>query len=232
MAMSRHKSSWIGSAFLGLQSLVFPNICVMCESNAEFICERCHKLWLLPPVFVRFADVPTASLVAYSSEVSSVVLKAKEERNRNARRLIAQTMYKSINLVTKKNPLQPLLLVPIPSSRQARRQRGESFLHPILESVIEIAQTDSKNWKWEEILIHKKRVRDQAGLNSRERSQNLKGVFTVKDGVRVERPIIVVDDVITTGSTLKNAILALNERKMTVLGAATACASAHQLPIR
>ncbi|MFM8752799.1 MAG: phosphoribosyltransferase family protein [Actinomycetota bacterium] len=46
------------------------------------------------------------------------------------------------------------------------------------------------------------------------------------------RPIIVVDDVLTTGATLRNAILALNERKMTVLGAATACASAHQLLIR
>jgi hypothetical protein len=31
---------------------------------------------------------------------------------------------------------------------------------------------------------------------------------------------------------LKNAIDALRERKMTVLGAVTACASAHQLLIR
>ena len=46
------------------------------------------------------------------------------------------------------------------------------------------------------------------------------------------RPIIIVDDVVTTGATLSSAYMALRERKMTVLGASTACASAHQLLIR
>jgi len=230
--MSRNKSSWLSDAVTGLQTLVFPRVCVMCERYPEDVCQQCNQEWSSPPHFIRFADVPTTSVVSYSSQVSSVVLKAKEDRNRYARQLIAQTLYKAVDLIAKRDPHQPLLLVPIPSSRQAIRQRGESFLHPILENVIDIASNNSKNWIWTEILIHTKRVRDQAGLNSRERSQNLRGVFTVKNGVSVARPIVVVDDVITTGSTLKNAILALNERKMTVLGAATACASAHQLLIR
>jgi ComF family protein len=232
VVMSRHTSSWLRDALSGLQSLVFPNVCVMCGRCADVICDRCNPEWTLPPRFTQFADVPTASVTSYSSQVSSVILKAKEDRNKKARKLIAHTLYKSISFIANENPQQNLLLVPIPSSRHAIRQRGESFLHPILRNVIEIAGLDSKNWVWEEILIHKKRVRDQAGLNSRERSQNLRGVFTVRDGVFVTRQIIVVDDVITTGSTLKNAILALNERKMTVLGAATACASAHQFLIR
>lgn len=230
--MFRLQSTWMRDVLLGLQSLVFPNVCVMCERFAEDICEQCNQEWSAPPLFIRFADVPTTSVVAYSSQVSSVVLKAKEDRNRAARRLIAETLFRAIDLISRNDPRQPLLLVPIPSSQQAIRRRGESFLHPILNDVIEIAGSDSKNWMWKEILIHKQRVRDQAGLNFRERSQNLRGVFTVRDGIFVERPIIVVDDVITTGSTLKNAILALNERKMTVLGAATACASAHQFLIR
>ena len=71
-----------------------------------------------------------------------------------------------------------------------------------------------------------------SGLNSRQRKENLAGVFQLRNTLSTSLPIILVDDVITTGSTLRNALLALNERKMTVLGAATACASPHQFPIR
>ena len=230
--MFRHESSWLSDAFSGLRSLVFPSICVMCESYAADICNQCNLQWSKPPHLLRFDDVPTSSVVAYSTQVSSVVLKAKEDGNRVARRLIAETMYRSIDLIVKKSPQLPLLIVPIPSSRRAIRQRGESFLHPIMNNVIDIAHRNSRNWAWKEILMHKKRVRDQAGLNSRERTLNVRGVFAVRDEVVADRPIIVVDDVITTGATLRNAISALNERKMTVLGAATACASAHQFLIR
>lgn len=230
--MFRHESSWLSDVFSGLRSLVFPSICVMCESYAADICDQCNLQWSKPPHLLRFDDVPTSSVVAYSTQVSSVVLKAKEDGNRVARRLIAETMYRSIDLIVKKSPQLPLLIVPIPSSRRAIRQRGESFLHPIMNNVIDIAHRNSRNWAWKEILMHKKRVRDQAGLNSRERTLNVRGVFAVRDEVVADRPIIVVDDVITTGATLRNAISALNERKMTVLGASTACASAHQFLIR
>ncbi|MFM8842706.1 MAG: ComF family protein [Actinomycetota bacterium] len=230
--MTQYASSLVRDVLFGIRSLVFPSICVMCEELPGVICKKCDELWRSPATFTRFSLVPTSSVVAYSNQVSSVVLKAKEDRNRVARRLIAFNLYKSISLTTRQNPVQPLLLLPIPSSRQAIRRRGESFLHPILEEVIHIAQAHSLDWKWQEILIHRQRVRDQAGLSSRERSLNVQGAFAVRDQIYVDRPIIVVDDVITTGATLKNAILALNERKMTVLGAATACASAHQLLIR
>lgn len=230
--MFRHESSWLSDVFSGLRSLVFPSICVMCESYAADICDQCNLQWSKPPHLLRFDDVPTSSVVAYSTQVSSVVLKAKEDGNRVARRLIAETMYRSIDLIVEKSPQLPLLIVPIPSSRRAIRQRGESFLHPIMNNVIDIAHRNSRNWAWKEILMHKKRVRDQAGLNSRERTLNVRGVFAVRDEVVADRPIIVVDDVITTGATLRNAISALNERKMTVLGASTACASAHQFLIR
>ena len=232
MTMFRHSTSWFIDALSGLQSLVFPSSCIMCARSPEEICMQCHAQWISQPRLTNFIDVPTASVVPYSSEVSSVVLKAKEDGNRAARRLIAEALYMAVELISAENRYQPFVLVPIPSSRQAIRHRGESFLHPILNHVIEIAARHSRNWIWKELLIHKKRVRDQAGLNFRERSQNLKGVFALRKDVLEKRPIILIDDVIATGSTLKNAILALNERKMTVLGAATACASAHQFLIR
>jgi predicted amidophosphoribosyltransferase len=189
-------------------------------------------MWNETPARVIFQDVPTFSTVAYSPQVSSVVLKAKEERNVIAQHLLAKALHGSITALIKSERISKFLVVPIPSSPSALRKRGESFLHPILNQVILINSYGNENWKWQEMLRHRKKVRDQAGLNSRQRKENLAGVFQLRNAHSTSLPIILVDDVITTGSTLRNAFLALNERKMTVLGAATACASPHQFPIR
>ena len=171
-----------------------------------------------------------------------------------AQKLIAQALLRSITELLKRSATESCLLIPIPSSRQAERKRGQSFLHPILKKVIEFQEASpelsDQEWSWRELLRHKRRVRDQAGLSSTARARNMDSVFDVIPHYRSQSsgltsgstsrlrgelfdlPLVVVDDVITTGATLNNAIAALRERKMTVLGAATACASAHQFLIR
>ena len=183
---------------------------------------------------IRFDSVPTFSTVAYDGEISTVVIKAKEERNRTAQDLLAQAITRSLVSLREVIYTNQYLLVPIPSSKQAIKRRGESFLHPILKRVIELdcqSKTDNRMvGQWAELLSYRKKVRDQATLTSLERHENLRSAFKVSRFL--DCPVILVDDVVTTGATLKNAIDALRERKMTVLGAVTACASAHQLLIR
>lgn len=183
---------------------------------------------------IRFDSVPTFSTVAYDGEISTVVIKAKEERNRTAQDLLAQAITRSLISLREVIDVNQYLLVPIPSSKQAIKRRGESFLHPILKRVIELdcqSKTDNRMvGQWAELLSYRKKVRDQATLTSFERHENLRSAFIVSRFL--DCPVILVDDVVTTGATLKNAIDALRERKMTVLGAVTACASAHQLLIR
>lgn len=204
----------------------------MCQGQEGKICENCSRAWEEKPARVNFRDIPTFSTVTYSSLVSSVVLKAKEERNDFARQLLAKALHSAIKSLIKNQRISKFVLVPIPSSPFALRKRGESFLHPILNQVLLVDSSSNEKWKWQELIRHRKKVRDQAGLNSRQRKENLAGVFQIRNVESTSLPIILVDDVVTTGSTLRNAFLALNERKMTVLGAATACASPHQFPIR
>ena len=45
---------------------------------------------------IRFDSVPTFSTVAYDGEISTVVIKAKEERNRTAQDLLAQAITRSL----------------------------------------------------------------------------------------------------------------------------------------
>jgi predicted amidophosphoribosyltransferase len=220
--------------FEGLKTLIFPQICIMCGKTNDEICSSCLKKWSGSAQKIRFDSVPTFSTVAYDGEISTVVIKAKEERNRTAQDLLAQAITRSLVSLRAVIDVNQYLLVPIPSSKQAIKRRGESFLHPIMKRVVELdcqRKTDNKSvGQWAEILSYRKKVRDQATLTSLERHENLRSAFTVSH--YLDCPVILVDDVVTTGATLKNAIDALRERKMTVLGAVTACASAHQLLIR
>ncbi len=220
--------------FEGLKTLIFPQICIMCGKTNDEICSSCLKKWSGSAQKIRFDSVPTFSTVAYDGEISKVVIKAKEERNRTAQNLLAQAITQSLVSLRAVIDVNQYLLVPIPSSKQAIKRRGESFLHPIMKRVIELdcqSKTDNRTvGQWAELLSYRKKVRDQATLTSLERQENLRSAFTVSR--YLDCPVILVDDVVTTGATLKNAIDALRERKMTVLGAVTACASAHQLLIR
>ncbi len=220
--------------FEGLKTLIFPQICIMCGKTNDEICSSCLKKWSGSAQKIRFDSVPTFSTVAYDGEISKVVIKAKEERNRTAQNLLAQAITQSLVSLRAVIDVNQYLLVPIPSSKQAIKRRGESFLHPIMKRVIELdcqSKTDNRTvGQWAELLSYRKKVRDQATLTSLERHENLRSAFIVSH--YLDCPVILVDDVVTTGATLKNAIDALRERKMTVLGAVTACASAHQLLIR
>jgi predicted amidophosphoribosyltransferase len=222
----------------GLKTLIFPEICIMCQQKFESICGECQNHWTGAAMIARTRGFTTYSVVTYGESVSSVVLKAKEDQNRIAQELISQALVTSISAWKKEIDLSQVLLVPIPSSKRAIRRRGHSFLHPIIKKVItRLSDQGIQLFGWSELLVHTKRVRDQAGLTSLERERNLRDSFAMKatedECDRLSRrPIIIVDDVVTTGATLSSAYMALRERKMTVLGASTACASAHQLLIR
>jgi predicted amidophosphoribosyltransferase len=81
-----------------------------------------------------------------------------------------------------------------------------------------------------EALEIRKRVSDQSSLTEVERIQNLEGALGVRPDIS-GKSVIVIDDVITTGSTLREAIRVLEERNLTIIGAATACATQRRLAI-
>ncbi|CAB4820951.1 unannotated protein [freshwater metagenome] len=87
-----------------------------------------------------------------------------------------------------------------------------------METICEELQVSYSN-----ILFHKRRVQDQSGLNAQQRMQNLVGAFGVENRARIYGDIVLIDDVVTTGSTLREASRALSAGGLKVSAAITAC---------
>lgn len=95
-----------------------------------------------------------------------------------------------------------LLVVPVPLHRQRflRRRYNQSA-----ELARHLCQTTGTGTFAPHILVRRRATRSQGGLSRRQRYHNLAGAFAVTNGAGPDldgRPVILVDDVMTTGATL------------------------------
>lgn len=102
----------------------------------------------------------------------------------------------------------PGLVVPVPLHRKRLRQRGFN------QSQL-IAAVLAKKWRLPLEVGNLRRVRwtePQTSMDARERRENVIGAFAVRKVKRVEgQRVLLVDDVFTTGSTLRACAEALTE---------------------
>jgi ComF family protein len=64
------------------------------------------------------------------------------------------------------------------------------------------------------ILLRTKKTRQQVGLGANERQDNVRGAFAVADAQKIEiagKSVLLIDDVYTTGATVKAAAKALKK---------------------
>jgi ComF family protein len=78
------------------------------------------------------------------------------------------------------------------------------------------------------VLIRRRETISQVGLSRDERIENMRGAFRVADAERVRgRDVILVDDVMTTGTTLSECARVLKKAGVEKVWAATAARAFH-----
>lgn len=207
-----------------LGELVFPSRCIGCSQLGISICSICRKCWH-PHIYRRELKVlgksyPVISSIQYSPIASRVLLSAKEANQSAADHLLIAAITHSLRFFIKNYGAGDL--VPIPSRKSATRKRGRNFMSEIAGSV-----ANNGSCKVLDILQHVRAVKDQSQLNSQQRTSNIAGALSASlNAAQCDlpgniRPQIIVDDLITTGATLVEAIRALRTAGFPVLGAVT-----------
>lgn len=103
------------------------------------------------------------------------------------------------------------IIVPIPISKEHFRKRGWNHMELVLK---ELEKMDKENFEYSYSGLKKiKNTISQTKTKNRaERKKNIQGSFDVSDNHNfLDRTIILIDDVVTTGSTLKEAQKILKE---------------------
>jgi predicted amidophosphoribosyltransferase len=117
-------------------------------------------------------------------------------------------------------------LVPVPSHPVVVRSRGQDPLLRITHQAAVELRRRGVAVSVRAALRVVARPGDQAGLGAQDRARNVAGRFRLRDGaVRPEVPVLLVDDVITTGATLREAQRALEAGQVLPFAAATVAAT-------
>lgn len=168
----------------------------------------------------RVRGLPVVAAAEYAGVWRACLVAYKERRSwRLSRPLGAALAWASAGLL---RDAGPVLLVPVPSSAATVRERGEDVTWRLAREASGLLRRAGVDARAERVLRHARAVGDQSHLDVDARERNLAGSMTARGGTT---PVIAVDDIVTTGATLREAVRALGASGTPVLGAAVVAAT-------
>jgi len=206
-----------------LIELALPAACVVCGVGGESWCVTCRPAPL--PVSQTITGLTVWSAGSYEGPMRTAILAYKERGVRALSVPLASLLHAAAEQVEMPPSSRSPVVVPVPSRRAAARERGG-------DHVLRLATAMPSPIAVMRPLSLASSVRDSAGLTIEQREQNLRHAMLAHPPPRVVRPcpVLIVDDVVTTGATLVEATRALADSGWRVVGAATIAATARRRP--
>jgi predicted amidophosphoribosyltransferase len=220
----------------GFVDLVLGGRCAGCDRPGVTLCCCCRRLLTGLTPFRAWPDpsppglAPPTAAAPYAGELRKLILAHKE----NARYALARPLGAVLADVVRAalGDRGAVWLCPVPSPRATVRRRGHDPLGRMTRAAVRSLCRQGIEARTAAALRVVRRPEDQSGLSAQRRSANLDGAFGLRSRWAerlIDQPVVLVDDVITTGSTLTEACRALESGEIRVLGCAVLAATARHL---
>lgn len=213
-----------------MDELLFPEevLCLCCDhalgtEDTQGICGVCRR---------ELARLAAQQKVREAGEDASLpegidALHAAYIYEGPVRKLVHRLKYESVRaavvpLAAQMSLLPSLeeeIIVPVPTDKKRERMRGFNQSALLAEHL-----GRELRMRVEKALVRMETRRPQTGLSAKERQENLAGCMAASEAVNGKR-VLLVDDVVTTGATVREAARALRQagaRSVHVLAAARA----------
>lgn len=184
-------------------SLFFPARCLFCgglTAWGRYLCEDCENISTAPEIRTynikigkrsKFLDVRTPA--KYTGEYREAILKLKFRGHRFYADEIARFIYDSLG----EGFFMDLDFITfVPMTEEKRKARGYNQSQLIAEKLSKLSGV--------ELITAIKKIKDnrtQHTLSKQEREDNVRGVYALCADIKGQK-ILLVDDIITTGSTI------------------------------
>lgn len=186
-----------------LLQIFFPIECIECGKEETLLCYECLK-----KIPSRLHQPKLSSGIQISVAYGYTIPVIKKIIPR-AKYYFSPQLFTDITLHAI-HQFKPILqngngiLLPVPLHYLRKQKRGFNQSRVIAECL-----TDNfYNWEIKELLLRKKHTSQQAKLKKKERIKNIRNAFSLNKKIIKEKninkntPIIIIDDVISTGSTI------------------------------
>jgi len=188
----------VGGLLAALLDLLLPGSCGGCGAPGEGWCARCAghlgpALWPVLP-----GGPPVVAAGRYRGPLRNAVIAYKERGRRDLAAALSSLLVVPLEEVVGS---REVWLVPAPSRPAAARARGGDH---VVRLCRQLARSDSRH-RVAPALRLGRRARDSVGLDAAARAANLAGRLRVDARALppLGAPVILVDDVVTTGATVR-----------------------------
>ena len=220
--------------------LVLGSRCSACGEPGRALCRGCalrlptcaEVSWPIPvpPGLVR-----PCSVGEYADPLKQLIIDHKEHGRLALARPLGQLLATAALGAWQAaggGPWPPMLeLVPVPSHPAVVRSRGHDPMLRVSRQAAGVLRRAGTRARVRQLLRVRARPGDQAGRDAGARAANVHGSFVARSRSLSGLPTVLLDDVITTGATLREAQRALEAAGVTPVGAATIAATRRRLPV-
>lgn len=202
--------------------ILFPKFCFGCQREGEYLCQDCKSTLDFTTSFYCLCEKPKkipkpgkcknckdknldGLYFPFSYKIpliKNLIHNFKYDPFiKELAKPLADCLKDYFLLLDQRPDFSDFLVLPLPLHKSRLKWRG-------FNQAAEIGKYFCKNFnlKMNDVLVKIKKTRPQTELDGKERLENIKGAFLVKNKKLIEdRKILLIDDVYTTGSTMEEA---------------------------
>jgi ComF family protein len=216
----------------GLLGLFLKSNCPLCDRPAEReFCASCHRqlqrCQLTLSSHLWAGELPVFVWGNYSGVLKRAIAELKYNNQPQLARPLGYWLGQAWLKTPAANQVKTLTVIPIPLHSTKQQQRGYNQAELIAQSFCEWT-----GYKHQPLGLQRIRATDaQFGLSVQARQQNLANAFTVGNALSKHlppSPVLLLDDIYTTGATVRCATQVLQHQGITVYGVVAVATSAFR----